>query len=284
MRFVCRQKICFDSISKYLNIVKEGLSFLAVLLEDDETGTDAEKFNSIISFLPIQLQADLSCVTFSDFFTKSDDNVSKLVKELLSCIINRSMSEGNSVELVANTLQEKCGYFCSTDDVLIFKAIENLKKAKSYSDVKDDELKVKYLNNSIKLLKQSSDSLSEEAITDCVNAILELGYYPSAVEFLLDIANTPEQVKFATQFQNDMQSSILSDPVRKNSYIRRLKLYNIVFQILLDIDKKALFSLEQASDATLIGNGSVNDIRKSDNPSFCWPQWTVNYLLFSNKR
>lgn len=265
---VCVQaeKICFDSISKYLNIVKEGLSFLAVLLEDDETGTDAGKFNSIISFLPIQLQADLSCVTFSDFFTKSDDNVSKLVKELLSCIINRSMSEGNSVELVANTLQEKCGYFCSTDDVLIFKAIENLKKAKNYSDVKDDELKVKYLNNSIKLLKQSSDSLSEEAITDCVNAILELGYYPSAVEFLLDIANTPEQVKFATQFQNDMQSSILSDPVRKNSYIRRLKLYNIVFQILLDIDKKALFSLEQASDATLIGNGSVNDIRKSDNP------------------
>ena len=267
---VCVQaeKICFDSIFRYLNIVKEGLSFLAVMLEEDGLESENKNFQSIISFLPLQLQADLSCVTFSDFFTKSDSNVSKLVKELLSCIINRSISQGNSVELVANTLQEKCGYFCSTDDVLIFKAIENLKKAKSYSDVKDEELKVKYLENSIKLLKQSSDSLSEDAITDCVNAILELGYYPNAVEFLLDIANTPEQVKLATQFQSDLQLSMVSDPIRKNSFIRKLKLYNIVFQILLDVDKKALSSLEQASDATLIGNGSVSDMQKSNSPVF----------------
>lgn len=256
---VCIQaeKICFDSIFKYLNIVKEGLSFLAVLLEDDGSESEVQNFKSIISFLPLQLQADLSCITFSDFFAKSDKNVSKLIKELLSCIINRSITQGNSVELVANMLQEKCGHFCSTDDVLIFKAVESLKKAKTYSDVKDDELKLKYLENAIKLLKQTGDSLSEEAITDCVNTILELGYYPNAIGFLLDIANTPEQVKLAVQYQHDLQLSMTIDPAKKNCYMRKLKLYNIIFQILVDIDKKALTSLEQATDTTLIGNNST---------------------------
>lgn len=271
---VCIQaeQICFDSISKFLNIAKEGLSFLTILLEEEEEEKSKEKknFKSIISFLPIQLQADLSCITFSDFFAKSDPNVAKLVKELLSCIINKSITQGNSVELVANTLQEKCGYFCSTDDVLIFKAIESLKKAKTYSDNKDDELKLKYLENSIQLLKQTSDSLSDETIADCVNAILQLGYYSNAVEFLLDVANTPEIVKLATQYQTDLQLSMPIDPIKRNSYQRKLKLYHIIFQILVDIDQKALSSVEKATDATLIGHNSLNanQTTKSNQPVF----------------
>ena len=256
---VCIQaeQICFDSISKFLNIVKEGLSFLAILLEDshnDNTDSNNENFQKIISFLPIQLQADLSCITFADFFTKSDPNVSKLIKELLSCIINKCISEGNSVELVANTLQEKCGYFCSTDDVLIFKAVESLKQAKDYSDAKDISLKEKYLENGIKLLKQSGDSLSDEIIADCVNAILELGYYSNAVEFLLDIANTPELVKLSLQYQNDIQMSVPTDINKKRCHQRKLKLYHIIFQILIDVDKKAVSSIEKASNASLIGS------------------------------
>lgn len=272
---VCIQaeQICFDSMSKFLNITKEGLSFLTILLEEDDSEDSEENrnknFKSIVSFLPLQLQADLSCVTFSDFFAKSDANVSKLIKELLSCIINKSISQGNSVELVANTLQEKCGYFCSTGDVLIFKAIENLKKAKVCSDNKDDELKLKHLENSLKLLKQTSDTLSDETIADCVNTVLQLGYYPDAIQFLLDIANTPELVKLATQYQNDMQLSIAVDPIKKNSYQRKLKLYHIIFQILVDIDKKALSSVEHASDVSIIGQTTFNGYsNKSAAPVF----------------
>lgn len=259
---VCVQaeQICFDSISKFLNIVKEGLSFLTILLEETESEslTSHENFKSIISFLPIQAQVDLSCITFSDFFAKSDINVSRLIKDLLSCIINKSISQGNSVELVSNTLQEKCGYFCSTGDVLIFKAVESLKKAKDYSDAKDDQLKLKYLENAVTLLKQTSDSLSDEMIANCVNTILELGYYPNAVKFLLDIANTPELVKLSTQYQKDVQLSMVTDPLKKNSYQRKLKLFHIIFQILVDIDKKALSSVEQAAESTLIGSSTNN--------------------------
>lgn len=258
---VCVQaeQICFDSISKFLNIVKEGLSFLTILMEDVNiaNSNDYSNFKSIVSFLPIQLQADLSCLTFSDFFAKSDENVSKLVKELLSCIINKSISEGNSVDLVANTLQEKCGHFCSTGDVLIFKAIESLKKAKAYSETKNDELKQKHLENAVQLLKKTSDMLSDETIADCVNAILQLGYYSTAIQFLLDLANTAELVKLANQYENDLQLAMPIDPIKRNSYQKKLKLYHIIFQILVDIDKKALTSVEQAADNTLIGHSVV---------------------------
>jgi nuclear pore complex protein Nup155 len=255
---VCIQaeQICFTSISKFLNVVKEGLSFLAILLEEYED-VDNKNFKDIISFLPLQLQADLSCIKFSDFFTKGDDDVSTLIKELLSCILSKNISEGNSVELVAQTLQEKCGFFCSTDDVLIFKAIENLKKAKNYSDIKDNELKLKSIEGAIKLLKQTSDSLNDETIADCVNAILQLGYYPEAVEFLLSIANTPEMNKLTSQMQSDLQFSSGLDATKLNAYHRKHKLYHIIFQILVDIDKKALASVEQASDATLIGTSQT---------------------------
>ncbi|TID28184.1 hypothetical protein CANINC_002617 [Pichia inconspicua] len=270
---VCVQaeQICFDSISKFLNIVKEGLSFLAILMEEVNVvnKSDFTNFKSIIAFLPIQLQADLSCLTFSDFFAKSDENVSKLVKELLSCIINKSISEGNSVELVANTLQEKCGHFCSTGDVLIFKAIESLKKAKAYSESKNDELKQKHLVNAVQLLKKTSDMLSDETIADCVNAILQLGYYSTAIQFLLDIANTAELVKLASQYENDVQLAMPIDPLKRKSYQKKLKLYHIIFQILVDVDKKALTSVEQAADNTLIGQNITGlDSSRNGLPAF----------------
>lgn len=267
---VCIQaeEICFDSISKFLNITKEGLSFLAVLLEE-ETTSEKSNFKNIISFLPVHSQVDLSCVTFSDFLQKSDNNVTQLVKDLLSCIINKSITDGNSVELVANTLQEKCGYFCSTDDVLIFKAVESLKKAKEYAENKDATLKIRYLQNSITLLKQSSDSLSDETITDCISVILQLDYFSGAIEFLLDIANTPELVKLATQYENELHLSMAIDPIKRKSYERKLKLYHLVFQILMDIDKKALTSFEEASNTTIIGNSSNNiNNSKANAPAF----------------
>lgn len=233
---VCLQaeQIGFDSMLKFLNTVKEGLSFLTILLDDNNNSN----FSQIMSYLPLQSQADLSCLTFNEFFTSSDPYVSKLIKEILSAVINKNIAMGNSVELVASILQEKCGSFCSTGDVLIFKAIESLKKAKDYAANNDSEMKMNYLKASVKLLQKTGDSLNQETITDCVNIMLQLDYYDGAVEFLLDVANSPKLVG------NDSDT----DPKKKQAYERRISLYQMIFQILADIDKRAIVSLEQAAE------------------------------------
>ncbi|VEU21043.1 DEKNAAC101957 [Brettanomyces naardenensis] len=249
---VCLQaeQIGFSSMMKFLNTVKEGLSFLTVLLDEDPKSKNFEK---IMNYLSLQSQADLSCLTFNEFFTSSDAYVSRLTKEILSAVINNSIASGNSVELVANTLQEKCGSFCSTGDVLIFKAIESLKKAKDYANNNDQEMMTNYLRAAVKLLKKTSDSLTEETITDCVNIMLQLEYYDGAVEFLLDVANNSDQGKLSARYEGDGKTQMVGeldpkDPKKKKILDHRSNLYQLVFQILADIDKKAILSLEQATE------------------------------------
>lgn len=247
---VCLQaeNMGFEAMIKMLNTVKEGLSFLTILVSDD---SGAKSFEDVIHYLPLQSQVDLSCLTFSEFFASSDPYVSRLLKEILSSVINKSIASGNSVEVVANALQEKCGSFCSTGDVLIFKAIESLKKAKDYMNNNDGEMKMNYLRAAVKLLTETADSLSEEIITDCVNIMLHLEYYDGAVKFLLDVANTSKQIKLSEHYEKDISSQILKDTTMKNSYERRLNIYQLIFQILADVDKKAILSLEKASESTL---------------------------------
>lgn len=253
---VCRQaeQLGFNAVLRFLNTVKEGLSFLTVLLDDDPK---SKNFENIMSYLSIQAQADLSCLTFSEFFASSDPYVSKLIKEILSAIINKSIASGNSVEAVANTLQEKCGSFCSTGDVLIFKAIECLKKARDYANSNDQEMKLNYLEAAVKLLTKTRDSLSEETLTDSVNMMLSLEYYDGAVKFLLDAANSPEQIKLSSQYEKQKDSQMLKNTPEKKAYERRLSLYQMIFQILSDIDKKTVLSLEQASDATGVSSADM---------------------------
>ncbi|ODV86221.1 hypothetical protein CANARDRAFT_231688 [[Candida] arabinofermentans NRRL YB-2248] len=240
------EHIGFTAILKFLNSMKEGLSFLATLYDDDETTNKG--FQDVMSYLTLQSQADLSYLTFSEFFTSDDPYVSKLIKEILSSVINRSIVSGNSVELVASTLQEKCGSFCSTGDVLIFKAIESLKKAKEFDNSNDSDMKNKHLKAATQLLEKTSESLSFETITDAVNVMLQLEYYSGAISFLLNVAKSLDQTQLAMQYIMDGQASLLAEDPKKKAYEQRSQLYQLVFQILVDIDEKAILSLEQASN------------------------------------
>lgn len=252
------EQICFNSITQFLSIIKEGLSFLTILLEENELSK--EKYLTIVNYLTVQMQVDLSCLTFKDFFAKSGDETNKLIKELLSSIINISISRGESVELVANALQKKCGSFCSTGDVLIFKAIEKLKQAKKLheNEEKNQQFGInqqirQYLKDATDLLKQTGDSLEDETIVGCLNIMLELEYFEIAISFILDLANTSEQVNFANEYSIENHTNMLLDSNKKSLYDKRMKLYSIIFKILTDLDKKAITSVEVASNNTLIG-------------------------------
>ncbi|OWB73476.1 hypothetical protein B5S31_g3219 [[Candida] boidinii] len=271
---ICLQAdhIGFNAILKLLSSLKEGLSFLLILLDDDSSNLSSNKsvqsnFIEIMSYLSLQAQVDLSCITFSEFFTSTDPYITKLIKEVLSSIINRSIVRGYSVEFVAKTLQERCGSFCSTGDVLIFKAIESLKKAKDYSG--DNEMKLKYLQSSVKLLEQTKNSLNSETITEAITIMLQLDYYDGAVEFLLNLATNSDSSKLALQYSTDggvssattaSSSTLLSDDLKKNAYNKRIEIYNLIFEILIAIDSKAIESIEQISKRDTTSNNTYKGI------------------------
>lgn len=289
------EQICFSAISNFLTIIKEGMSFLTILLEENASplkGVDATANNyfNIATYLSVQMQVDLSCLTFKDFFTKSEADTSKLIKELLSSVINKAITRGDSVELVANSLQEKCGSFCSTGDVLVFKAIEKLKQAKQLFDTQEKQhLGVNHtitqnLKDATDLLKQTGDGLSEETIVDCLNIILQLEYFEVAVGFVLDLANTPEQSKFSNEYRVENHTQMLLDTTKKAVFDRKMKLYSMVFKILTDLDKRAIASVEKAANSTLIGANTGMVPRKGESVSPFAPavvdasgQWVTHY-------
>lgn len=232
------EHIAFTSMLKSLNSMKEALSFLMVLIEETESNKNLDE---ILKFLTLINQLNLLNLSFKDLLLPNND-VKNLIKELLSSIINKNILKGGSIDLIANSLQGRCGSFVSTDDVLIFKAIENLTRAKNIG-FRDNDLKIKCLKNAVLLFEQAYESLTFETVQISVNIMLELDYYVGAVELLLKLANKLENIN-------------------KTLHIKKNQFYDLVFNILTKLDMKVVTITEQNDPL------KINDIMEVRNTTY----------------
>lgn len=235
------EHIGFTSILKSLNSMKEALSFLMVLIE--ETQANQTNFNDILRFLSLTNQLNLLTLTFKDLLLPSTE-VKNLIKDLLSSIINKNILKGGSIDLIASSLQGRCGSFCSADDVFIFKAIENLTRAKNVG-TRDNELKIKCLKNAVSLFEEAYDSLTLENIENSINIMLSLEFYTGAVDLLLKLANKLGTPSGNPTIQStsviDANNSILNNNAKTAANNKKkLQLYDLVFKILTRIDVRAI--------------------------------------------
>ncbi|ODV81420.1 nucleoporin-domain-containing protein [Suhomyces tanzawaensis NRRL Y-17324] len=225
------EHIAFTSIIKSLNSMKEALSFLMVLIEENQTS-----FNEVFKFLSLTNQLNLLMLSFKDLLLPTKE-VKNLIKDLLSSIINKNILKGGSLDLIASSLQERCGSFCSTDDVYIFKAIENLTRAKNIGS-RDNDLKIKCLKNSVKLFEEAYESLTLENIQNSIDIMLELKFYSGAVDLLLKLAlkaytpNISSSINSVTPVIQNRPEEVIST--------RRTQLYHLIFKILTKVDLEAL--------------------------------------------
>lgn len=277
------EHIAFTSILRSLNSMKEALSFLMVLIE--ETQTNQNNINEIFKFLSLTNQLNLLTLSFKDLLLPSLE-VKNLIKDLLSSIINKNILKGGSIDLIASSLQGRCGSFCSTDDVYIFKAIENLTRAKNIGH-RDNELKIKCLNNAVALFEQASDSLTVENIENSIDIMLSLDFYTGAVDFLLKLAKRLYGVPNATsnkmivsngQNQNTSVNDKLADNKKK-----RLQLYDLIFKILTKLDVKAIKIRETNNQLMINEFNEVRDLTyescfASSDKNFHYEfyQWFIN--------
>lgn len=234
------EHIAFTSILRSLTSMKEALSFLMVLIEESQANQNTH--NDIFKFLSLTNQLNLLTLNLKDLLLPTLE-VKNLIKDLLSSIINKTILKGGSIDLIASSLQGRCGSFCSSDDVYIFKAIENLTRAKNIGN-RDNDMRIKCLHNAVALFEQASDSLTLENIENSIDIMLSLDYYTGAVEFLLKLAKRLQGVSGAP-------SNVVINPSEENnaSFIqtnleqkekKRLQLYDLVFKILTKLDVKAM--------------------------------------------
>lgn len=249
------ENIAINAVIRLVISIKEALSFLIVLLkeggeqlDDQETGLN---LRDIFKYLTLDVQLALSKLTFKDLFAPSDES-KNLIKEILSSIINRSMSRGESIEYIAKGLQERCGSFCSANDVVGFRAIEHLRKAKEIGFKDYDGLNY-HLSRAIELFEAINNEVSVERLKESIEIMTGLNDFPRAIKFALNISSALDKGNLALQYVLDGK---LPNDERKKYYEKRIEIFEIVFQLLTQVDKLALEANAQLENDN---NGFIED-------------------------
>ena len=176
----------------------EGISFVLVLFD--------ERIEEIVLSLPNEIRQQARNLSYEGLF--SSNNGRDLAKELVKGIVNRNIANGSNVETVAEALRRRCGSFCSADDVKIFKAQEQVKRASEAGS--DSEFGRNLLNESLNLFKQVASSLSMEQLQWAVQQFVAMQFYAGAIQLSLDVAQESDRGNRALTWIQDARPQQVS--------------------------------------------------------------------------
>lgn len=158
------------SLLELINNMIEGIAFVMVLFEDN--------LAEVIALVPQTAQEKVMKLTFEALFAVQEGK--DLARDLVKAIVNYNIKKGSNVEQVAEGLRRKCGSFCSSDDVMIFKAQEYLKKATDPG--MGMERSRHMLNDSLKLFEQVAKSLTQENLLSAVDQYIAQEFYAGKLD------------------------------------------------------------------------------------------------------
>ncbi|KAI3622521.1 nucleoporin [Moniliophthora roreri] len=194
----------------------EALSFVLLLCD--------YHFGDLISKCDAETQKVIASLTFEDLITtQSGMNVSRA---LVNVIIDQQIGQQISVDTISEVLQNRCGSFCSTDDVMLYKAKENIRKA---AETKNPTERQKWLAESLRLYTRGARILDLEKLREICGDFQLLKYAKGAVELPLTCAKVFDQDNVGFEY---WQSGQTGDDQRRSIYERRLHCYELVLDSL----------------------------------------------------
>ncbi|KAA8902246.1 Non-repetitive/WGA-negative nucleoporin C-terminal-domain-containing protein [Sphaerosporella brunnea] len=208
------------SLHALIGSMIEGISFVLFLFGD--------RLTDIVLSLDQHNRELLGTMTYGQLFASEQGQA--LGKELVTAIVNRNIAAGVSVDTIADALRRRCGSFCSADDVVVFKALEQVKRAKTETD---PDTKNRLLRESLRLFEETAASLTVDNLADMVAQFVELEYYPGAVQLALAVAREIDRGNLARLF--------LTEPPTVESemaqlYHKRIQCYQLIFKVLEALD------------------------------------------------
>ncbi|KAI9710083.1 MAG: hypothetical protein M1820_002885 [Bogoriella megaspora] len=211
-----------SAMIKLISNTIEGIAFILVLF--------SERTEDIILSLSKPTRDRVEALTFENLFCSSTGK--DLAKELVKAIVNRNIAAGSSVDSVAEALRRRCGSFCSSDDVVIFKSQELLKKAAEAGA--NSEHGRFCLNESLKLFQKVAGALGMEHLQSAVEQYVKLEFFAGAVQLCLDVANAHDPSNRALAWIREGSSDM--DP-KKDIYEARKRCYELIYTIIEAVDR-----------------------------------------------
>jgi nuclear pore complex protein Nup155 len=180
-----------NALIQLISSIIEGIAFVLVLFD--------EKVDEIILSLPENSRARARQLTYEGLFCSPDGR--NLAKELVKAIVNRNIANGSNVDTVAEALRRRCGSFCSADDVVIFKAQEQVKRASEAGPT--SEASRRLLNESLRLFQKVAGSLSMEHLEWAVSQYIPMSFYAGAIQLALTVAHESDRANRALSWLRD---------------------------------------------------------------------------------
>lgn len=210
------------AFQKIMESISEGISFVLMLFD--------ERVADIFTRLDDTARQQLKELTYEKLFSQADGK--ELAKLLVKAIVNRNIESGSNVETVADALRRRCGSFCSPDDVVIFKAQEQLKRA-SEQPVNTNHWRA-LLHESLKLFEKVAGSLTFNNLHSAVSQYVELKFFAGAIQLCLVVAREKDRGNSALMWINDGKPP--PDP-RASAYDERKKCYDMIHNVLRNLDE-----------------------------------------------
>ncbi|SMR53089.1 unnamed protein product [Zymoseptoria tritici ST99CH_1E4] len=257
-----------NSLLQLISSISEGISFVLVLFD--------ERIEEILALLPDQSKQDARQLTFERLFVSPIGR--ELAKDLVKAIVNRNIANGSNVDSVAEALRRRCGSFCSADDVVIFKAQEQVKRG---SEAGSTDAGRQLLNESHRLFKKVAGSLSYEHLKWAVERYVEMSFYAGAISLCLDVAAEKDKSRRAHAWLRDGKPE---GDERKADFDAREQCYKLVFMTIVHLDASTANSPETVDGRhTLAGkrrSEAYDIVNCSDDTVFltCLYDWYVGEL------
>ncbi|GAB7362931.1 hypothetical protein MBLNU230_g3230t1 [Neophaeotheca triangularis] len=217
------------SLCQLVENMVEGINFVLVLFED--------KVEEILMALPDESKGKLKNLTFEGLFVSQQGR--DLAKELVKAIVNRSIVNGSNVDTVADSLRRRCGSFCSADDVVIFKAQEQLKRA-SEAGASTESGRI-LLNESQRLFQKVASSLSIEHLEWAISRYIDMAFYAGAIQLCIVVAAARDKAKSAQAWLKDGRPQ---EDSRKAAFDARDSCYQLAFRVIENLDASTASSPE----------------------------------------
>lgn len=267
------------ALQKLMESISEGISFVIMLFD--------ERVSDIYTRLDDGARQQLKDLTYEKLFSQPDGK--DLAKLLVKSIVNRNIESGSNVETVADALRRRCGSFCSPDDVVIFKAQEQLKRA-SEQPLNTNQSRV-LLSESLNLFKKVARSLTFANLQSAVMQYMELKYYAGAIQLCLYVAREQDRGNSALMWINDGKPA--NDP-RTSAFNERKRCYDMIHDVLRHLDaassaepltvdgRPTLIALKR-NDAYEVVNGSEDEVFHFDLYEWYITQgWTERILAIDS--
>ena len=115
-------------------------------------------------------------------------------------MIDETMAKYANLDIVIDVLEQRCGTFCNSSDVLFYKAQKQIKAAESEANTMPSQ---NALQESLRLLKRIAIHITYEQAGEIAKAYTQQGALVSAVELILTCAHARDPHNTSTDFLMD---------------------------------------------------------------------------------